>query len=230
MMQSAENVRSRYSGDKGRQYHARKHPNDPRKYEAVGLSRARKLQPFVGDDDDVLEYGVGTCLNLRFLRCRSKVGFDLSDAGRETAEELGIEFVTDIAALDGRQFSAVICHHVLEHVPDPLAILERIKAQLRPGGRLILCVPFETARAFRAYQAGTIDHHIYSWNPMSLGNLVHDAGFQIEISKVSPFGYEQRLAPLMKLGEVPYRAGLWVIRRLRPANEVFLVARNPRPA
>ena len=42
---------------------------------------------------------------------------------------------------DGR-FDAAICSEVLEHVPDPWAVLTEILRVLKRGGRLIGCVPF----------------------------------------------------------------------------------------
>ena len=41
----------------------------------------------------------------------------------------------------GRQFDTVIADHVLEHVDDPRALLERIRKWLAPNGALIVGVP-----------------------------------------------------------------------------------------
>ena len=39
-------------------------------------------------------------------------------------------------------FDAVICSELLEHVLDPLAVLREIHRVVRPGGTLLICVPF----------------------------------------------------------------------------------------
>ena len=39
-------------------------------------------------------------------------------------------------------FDAVICSELLEHVPDPLAVLREVYRVLRAGGTLLVCVPF----------------------------------------------------------------------------------------
>lgn len=40
-----------------------------------------------------------------------------------------------------RHYEVVTCSHVLEHVLDPIDLLERMKAWLAPGGTMIVCVP-----------------------------------------------------------------------------------------
>lgn len=42
------------------------------------------------------------------------------------------------------QFDVVTCIHVLEHVPDPKGMAERLIAHTKPGGTLIVEVPSET--------------------------------------------------------------------------------------
>jgi len=49
-------------------------------------------------------------------------------------------FLDDIPRDDG-YYDAVVLTQVLEHVPDPLAVLTEIRRVLKPGGRLLLSVP-----------------------------------------------------------------------------------------
>jgi len=39
-------------------------------------------------------------------------------------------------------FDAVVCSELLEHVPDPPRVLSEIFRVLRPGGTVLICVPF----------------------------------------------------------------------------------------
>ena len=227
MNHAADAVLARYRGVEGQQYHRAVHGSDEFTTDVMARSRWRKFSRFVRPDDHVVEFGAGTCLNLMAMECERRVAYDLSDAGAAVAARHGIEFVTDVSDLAGQDFSVAICHHTLEHVPDPLSVLEQVKSLLRTGGLLVLCVPFETARMYRRYFPGEPNHHLYSWNPLTLGNLVSDAGFEVVESKVSPFGYERRLAPLSRVGDWAYRAGLWTVRHLMPANEILLTARRP---
>src|SRR6185369_13477918 len=43
-------------------------------------------------------------------------------------------------------FDAIFAQHVLEHVPDPRSFLSAARELLRPGGRLVICVPNFEAR------------------------------------------------------------------------------------
>ena len=99
------------------QYHAHVFSGDDFVRATIARNRALKLQPLIDESDRVLEYGVGIGLNLRDLRCRERVGFDLSGYGREVCEAAGIDFTNKLDDLSGRRFDKVICHHVLEHVP-----------------------------------------------------------------------------------------------------------------
>jgi SAM-dependent methyltransferase len=67
-------------------------------------------------------------------------------AGRYIAGDLDKEFgehridVTDLAFADG-SFDAVVCNHVLEHVPDDQAAMRELRRVLAPDGWAILLVP-----------------------------------------------------------------------------------------
>lgn len=49
---------------------------------------------------------------------------------------------TDPSLLDGRLFDAIVCLDVLEHVPDPAAVVKSLAARLRPGGLMLVSAPF----------------------------------------------------------------------------------------
>ena len=51
-------------------------------------------------------------------------------------------------------FDAVICNHVLEHVPDDRAAMRELRRILRPGGIAVLMVPFRPDR--QTYEDPTI--------------------------------------------------------------------------
>lgn len=228
MSNAKDLIRQRYTGQDGTTYHAAVHVQDRFVLKVLAEQRSRKFQPLVKPNDTVLEFGAGLGVNLLNLRCERRVAFDASDAGREICRAAGVEFTTDIADLQAERFSVVICHHVLEHVPDPIQVLEQIGEFLAPGGRMILCVPFETTRRHRQFRPDDADHHLFAWNVQTLGNLVTSVGFKIEQIGLRAFGFEQRLAFLAKYGQPFYQTGLWAVRIPFPIQEILLVAQNPQ--
>ena len=48
---------------------------------------------------------------------------------------------------------------------------------MKPGGKVVFIVPCESISY--SYQPGDMNHHLYSWSPMCLGNLFTEAGFSV---------------------------------------------------
>lgn len=99
-----------------------------------------------------------------------------SDFERGKKDEKGIrnEDIMHLTFPDA-SFAAVMCFEVLEHVPDHLVGLAEIFRVLRPGGRLILSVPFtpdkqESTERARVRPDGEIEHLLepeYHVDPLS---------------------------------------------------------------
>jgi len=219
-----------YQGDAGRDYHAVKRGIPPEAYLWVAPHRARKLAPHIRETDVVFEYGVGSGWNLAALKCARRIGCDVSDFLAPTVREHGIEFITDSSEVKDGSVDVAICHHTLEHVESPMAVLHELRRVLRPGGTLLLFVPFESEARYQRYNPTEPNHHLYSWNVQTLGNLVVVAGFQLRRSEVAVFRFDRfasRWAARLRLGECGYR----VIRRLAnlldPEHEVRVVAVKP---
>jgi SAM-dependent methyltransferase len=64
----------------------------------------------------------------------------------------------------------VLCTEVLEHIPDSLRFLRQIQTCLRPGGRLLLTVPFAARWHF-------IPRDYWRFTPSGLSRLLAQAGF-----------------------------------------------------
>src|SRR5262245_32587619 len=121
-----QKIESRYSDSaSGARYFQTRLQITRRGYDLIAAIRADKFQPFGRPADCVLEYGVGTGWNLALLQARSRVGYDINPAGRESVLERGVKFTSDISLLPLQAFDIVICNHVLEHVPTPAETLEK---------------------------------------------------------------------------------------------------------
>ena len=221
-----------YLGTAGRAYHAGKRGVPDAAQPWIHRARAELFQPEIAPTDAVLEWGCGSGWNLAALQAGRRVGMDVEPALQDAVERAGAEFVGTTRTLLDASFDVVISHHSLEHVPDPLAALDELHRLLRPGARLLLAVPYENERAQRRYDPAEPNHHLFAWNPQTLGNLVALAGLKIETVRLRPYGYDRVAAAQalrFGLGEKGFRILRRLLRTVRPLREVALRAvRAPR--
>jgi len=88
-------------------------------------------------------------------------------------------------------FDAVISSAVLEHVKDPFACAREIARVLKPGGRLMCCVPF--LQPLHGYP-----HHYYNMTHQGLRNLFAD------LLTIDGIEVNQAILPIWSLG--------WILR------------------
>jgi SAM-dependent methyltransferase len=92
---------------------------------------------------------------------KARFGYSMPDTHYFGGDDWGVEEHT---------FDTVLCTEVLEHIPDPAAFLARAGRCLRPGGRLVLTVPFAARWHF-------IPYDYWRFTPSGLRQLLTDAGF-----------------------------------------------------
>jgi SAM-dependent methyltransferase len=220
-------VQRHYQGEAGRRYQQLKRAVPERAIPWVARLRAEKISPFIGANDVVLEYGAGFGWNLLALSCRRKLAFDLSDFIAPSVRAAGVEFIADCATLPDGSVEVVLCHHTLEHVPHPAAVLEEFRRLLSAKGKLLLFAPNERERRYEHYNRDNPNHHLYSWTVQTLGCLAEESGFCVTQAGIGPFGYA-RLAAVwadrLHVGERGFRSLRWLARLLRPMTEIRIVA------
>lgn len=216
-----------YTGASGREYHEGKRALAP---EALGWlkdMRAAKFQPHVRPHHSVFELGVAAGWNLAGLRCAEKIGTDVADFLAAPVKAAGIRFVNHSAEVPSRSVDVTICHHVLEHLLEPATGLRELQRLLKPGGVLLLYVPWERELRYRLYRPEEPNHHLYTWNAQTLGNLVSVSGFRIDQVRIRRYGYDRfaaNLAAKVGLGAAGFRALRALMIAVRPNREVELIA------
>jgi SAM-dependent methyltransferase len=221
-MSSAER---HYRGEQGRNYHEKKRAVPESAVPWVARLRAEKIQPFVQAGDTVFEYGAGFGWNLLELWCARKLAYDISDVVKDSTSS--IEWMKEIESVPSGSADVVICHHTLEHVVNPPQVLETLGRILKEAGTLLLYVPFEKERRYRYFNPAEPNHHLYSWNVQTLGNLVTECGWKVQSAKIGLFGYDRlaaKLALKLRFSENGFRAIRAIGHLVRPAAEVRIVA------
>jgi SAM-dependent methyltransferase len=217
-----------YTGTEGREYHGQKRAIPPEAFEWVARLRAERLQQDVSPNDTVFEYGVGSGWNLAALNCGEKVGYDVSSFLAPELTTRGIRFVANPSELPDHFADTILCYHTLEHVITPPDVLQELKRCLKPGGKLLVFVPYEKERWYRRYNPAEPNHHLYSWNVQTLGNLLTDCGWRVEQAGVQRYGFERiaaKYAVRFRLGEPGFRALRALVWMIRPILEVRIIAR-----
>jgi SAM-dependent methyltransferase len=149
----------------------------------------------------ILDYGFGSGAFLRGVARRGyrALGADLSPQNlqqlRETAiqEGLSIELIDLSAGLPTglSDIAVVTLFQVIEHVLDPLALLEKLSALQGDGGLIYLECPNDSAawarvkdpvhRMFRHEACGSLKYpeHLHGFNRRSIGTLIEKAGYEV---------------------------------------------------
>lgn len=195
-----DNVAHHYRGSAGETYFAWQQRFGIR----GGHLEARKFSSSVEAHQTVLDFGCGSGAMLRSLTCARRIGVEVNPAARSAAAAHGIEVYSSLAEVPVESIDVAVSNHALEHVLSPYQALCELSRALVPGGRLVLCVPLDDWRTQRGFDPGDINHHLYTWSPMLLGNLLSEAGFEVASSRVFahawPPGWEWLDARLSRRG------------------------------
>lgn len=222
------------------QMDANKAPDEPATYydekyfnfqkelgEFSGKVETGKFKKYISSGDTVIDFGCGGGFILANTNCDKKIGVEINDVARKYAETVNniavVKFVDD---LEDGVADVIISTHALEHCYNPRIELISLLKKLKPGGRIIFFVPSESI--VNKWLPGDINNHLYTWNPMTLGNLFTSAGYEIE--EVSPYyrTWPPFYAKVIKLGLPMFNFFSMVYGNLkRHYTQVKIVAKRP---
>lgn len=163
------------------------------------LKYSKLLQP-----GRLLDYGCGTGA---FLKEMQKGGWNVSgiepdSAARDRASSQTNTVVVDpsnIQVYKHEVFDVITLWHVLEHVHDLHATLDKLAELLSPGGLMVIAVPNHTsldAKYYREYWAAyDVPRHLYHFNPQSLHLLLQRHG--LSVAKILPMWFDSFYVSLL---------------------------------
>jgi SAM-dependent methyltransferase len=166
---------SHYSGLAGERYYT----YQSRDAEVMAKHIGRKFSRDVCASDVVIDFGCGGGFLLGALSCAQRLGIEINPAARRAAEANGLTCFESLDEIQDCTADVAIAHHSLEHVVSPLRVLCDLQSKLKPGGVLIVVVPIDDWRTQKRYDPNDPNHHLYTWTPLTLGNLLAEAGFDM---------------------------------------------------
>jgi len=195
--------------------------------EFSGWAETIKFAGYILPSDTVIDFGCGGGYILKNIICARKMGVEINDTARACAEKVnGINAVKFIDDLEDSIADVIISNHCLEHCVSPYSEIKKLLGKLKPGGRIVLYVPHESIS--NKWVSGGIDQHLYTWNPMTLGNLFESAGYEVETAEPFYHIWPPFYRLVAKFGYVIFNLASYIYGYLIKHNsQVKIVARRP---
>jgi 2-polyprenyl-3-methyl-5-hydroxy-6-metoxy-1,4-benzoquinol methylase len=166
--------------------------------------RVSSLRSKLRGDEQLLDFGTGMGHFLEAISpyVESVVGSEINQERLAfIREELGFDVYegTDalVNAFGEDSFDVLTMYHTLEHLPNPVEQLKRVRTLLSPDGLLVVEVPnhddwllgWLSAYADFYYQ----EAHAYYFTPDTLKATLGRAGFEAEVQGVQRYSYQNVL-------------------------------------
>jgi SAM-dependent methyltransferase len=187
--------------------------------------KVKRFAPFIKPTDTVIDFGSAAGWMIAALPGARKIGVELNDVAREKSmQEHGIEAYKNLADVPDRIADVVVSNHTLEHIAGPYDALQQITHKLKPGGLLVLVLPIDDWRAQRRYDPTDINRHLYTWTPLNLGNLLDEAGYNVECMRIIHRTLMRGLDKFYRLPGPMFEAVSWFYSHVRHRQELLATA------
>jgi SAM-dependent methyltransferase len=138
----------------------------------------------------VLDFGSGNGGFLKFTKDTSSlsIGVELEKAVIPYYEKENIPLENNLDNISSK-FDLITSFHVIEHIKEPLIILEKLKNLLEDDGKLIIEVPNANDALLTIYENEAFSHftywscHLYLYTQYTLSLLAKKAGLEVEFIK-----------------------------------------------
>lgn len=192
--------------------------------EIGGELNARKFSDFISPGDAVIDFGCGTGALLANIDCAAKLGIEPNDHARRDAADRGIECVAAPAEVEADFADVIISNHALEHALNPYGELRELRRILKDGGTLVIYVPLDDFRSQPSPERDQ-NHHVYTWTPLLLRNLLSEAGFDVVDCRLVTHAWPPKTRFFARLPEPLFDAVGRAWAAVRRRRQVMAVAR-----
>lgn len=134
------------------------------------LDFIREAAETVSEGARVLDVGAGEAPYRELFEHADYVTTDWTNSVHPGARQVDIVGPAEELPLDDGSFDHVLLTEVLEHTPDPGAVLGELHRVLRAGGHLHMTTPF-------VWELHELPFDFYRYTPWALDRLLRDAGF-----------------------------------------------------
>ena len=122
---------------------------------------------------DLLDVGCGRKPYKKLFKVSSYTGMDIENPGHShQGEDIDVFYDGKTFPFQDNAFDSILCNQVLEHVFNPESFLKEINRVLKPGGKILLSVPFVWDEHEQPF-----DYARYS--TFGLNHLFNNAGLEI---------------------------------------------------
>ena len=152
------------------------------------------IKKFHPDATSLLDYGTGTGEFLHYLHKKDFIvsGVEPNNKAREQANILlNNRIKVSINEIEDR-FDIISMWHVLEHLPQPISIIKKLKERLHSDGLLIVAVPnfksFDASHYGSSWAAYDVPRHLWHFSPKSIRHLFDKC--QMEVIAQKPLYFD----------------------------------------
>jgi len=140
--------------------------------------------------NSILDFGCGNGEMLEVLRSTFEIeimGLEPENVARTQAQKRGFNVLSSISEFvkNSQKFDLITLFHVVEHLYEPLDILNELKKILNAGGILAIETPNSQDALISLYECDSFrnftywSHHPYLYSNKSLEILLNSAGFEM---------------------------------------------------
>lgn len=179
------------------------------------INIVEQFQPKKGK---ILDIGAGTG---DFLVTAKQHGWDITglepnEKAKSIAQNKGVKFLENLAAIPDATMDVITMWHVLEHVPDVEAQIAELKRIVKPDGTIIIAVPnyksYDAQHYGKHWAAYDVPRHLWHFSKKAIEVLFSRQDMQL--IKIFPMKFDSFYVSLLsekyKTGKMSFIKGFFV--------------------